>query len=512
MSDASAPAGAKRGPSLRLTFSLALGSLLLISLGGLSFVLLTQARRALENESGARAVSVARSLALHCSDPLAGRDRPALTSMARETADDLSVVYAIVTDEQAIVWGASDPSRVGKVFDPGPGRTLTSTDPIRRTRVDGEGGDSVLEVAVPIELRSGNRRVRLGAVYVGVSQRTIHSAARAATRNALVASAAFVVLGLLIGAGLVTIAVRPVAALVEGAREMGRGNLGYRIRVAGRDELAELAGAMNAMAASLETAAADRAARQRIQQELDLGRTIQGSLIPTRRPDIAGISFGMYYRPALEVGGDYFDFVPLPDGSVALAMADVSGKGLPAALVMTAFRSALRAAAATEASPERLLARLNRLFYGDLQPGTFIAAWIGALDLTRGVLRHATAGSGNTPLLHFRAAEGKVSVVTSKVRCFPIGLGAPAAFEARIRSEELRLSTGDAVLLFTDGVSEAMSADGREFGVERTAAAMARNASLRADELVRAVADEIAAHSAGAEPSDDLAIVALRVS
>lgn len=489
-----------------------LAILLLVSLGGVSLVLLTQERDALDAESRARAESAAQSLALHCGDSLTSHDRPALTTMANETATGPGVLYAIVTDDRGIVWGANDPSRVGKPYDPGPGRTLEPTDSQRIVRGVDESGQPALDVAFPVEFRAGEKRVRIGAVYVGLSQQSIHEAARKATGKAVLAVLVFVLAGLGTGAALVTVAARPVSVLVEGARKIGRGEFGHLVDVPGNDELAELADAMNAMAASLESDAEGRAARERLQQELELARNIQESLIPRQRPDVSGFSFGMHYRPAREVGGDYFDFLSLPNGVIGIVMADVSGKGLPAALVMTAVRSALRAAAAFEGSPDRLLARLNRLFYGDLQPGMFVAAWIGALDPSRAVLRHATAGSGNVPLLHFRATEGRVFSVTPASPCFPLGLGAPSSFEQRVRVEELPLASGDALVLCTDGVSEAMNTDARPYGTERLIAAIAKRASSRAEDLVKALADDVAAYTAGAEPSDDLAIVALRVN
>jgi len=350
---------------------------------------------------------------------------------------------------------------------------------------------------LPVVAKVQEKRVRLGTAYLGLSQASIDAAARAAFTRAALLAVLFVLAGAGLGAYLATVAFRPVSLLVEGARAIGQGELSHRIHVSSRDELGELAGAMNQMAESLTAAQAESASRQRMQQELELASRIQASLIPKKHPTASGFSFGMHYRPAREAGGDYFDFIPVSGGKLLLVMADVSGK-------------ALRAASAYDSAPDRLLSRLNQLFYGDLPPGAFVSAWAGSLDVTRGVLLHASAGAGNTPVLHFHGAEGTVDAVTFDSPCFPVGMGPTDAFEALLRVRELRFSPGDGLVLFTDGVTEAMNPSRNEYGLPKLLEAVKRGCRLGAQEIVRGVADDVARFSEGAEPHDDMALVVVR--
>src|SRR5213078_4031834 len=131
--------------------------------------------------------------------------------------------------------------------------------------------------------------------------------------------------------------------------------------------------------------------RERIEQELRTARAIQHAFLPKDVPTLPGWRFAPYYQPAREVGGDFYDFLPFADGRLGLVIGDVSGKGIPAALVMTATRTMLRTAAQETASPSEVFARANELLYAEIPSKMFVTCFYAVLDTTNGLLIYANA-------------------------------------------------------------------------------------------------------------------------
>src|SRR5215212_11402165 len=201
----------------------------------------------------------------------------------------------------------------------------------------------------------------------------------------------------------------------------------------------------------------EAATRERFEQELEVARLIQQNFLPRELPDLPGWQIAAYYRPAREVGGDFYDVIPLPDGRVAFVVGDVTDKGVPAALVMSATRSVLRASAGRLIEPGAVLERLNEHVCPDMPEKMFVTCLYGVLDPHTGLLRFANAGH-DVP--YVRTAHG---VVELRARGMPLGLMPGMAYEEK----ELVLEPGDSVLLHSDGVVEAHAPDRDMFGFPR---------------------------------------------
>src|ERR671910_814304 len=208
---------------------------------------------------------------------------------------------------------------------------------------------------------------------------------------------------------------------------------------------------------------AEAATRQRFEQELEVAKLIQQNFLPKELPDLPGWQVSAYYRPAREVGGDFYDVIPLPDGRVAFVVGDVTDKGVPAALVMSATRSVLRASAQRLIEPGLVLERVNEHLCPDMPEKMFVTCLYGVLNPESGHLRFANAGHD---LPYVKTAEG---IVELRARGMPLGLMPGMPYEEK----ETTLQPGDSVLLHSDGVVEAHDAHRDMFGFPRLKETMA---------------------------------------
>jgi anti-sigma regulatory factor (Ser/Thr protein kinase) len=197
--------------------------------------------------------------------------------------------------------------------------------------------------------------------------------------------------------------------------------------------------------------------RERIEQELRVARLIQQTLLPKQVPALPGWEIAAQYQPARAVGGDFYDFLELPDGRLVLIIGDVTDKGVPAALVMATTRSILRAAATRLATPGQVLERANDILVDDIPPNMFVTCLYAILDPANGRLHFANAGHD----LPYRRHDGTASEL--RARGMPLGLMPGMAYEEK----EIMLAPGESVLLYTDGLVEAHNTAGAMFGFPR---------------------------------------------
>jgi serine phosphatase RsbU (regulator of sigma subunit) len=191
--------------------------------------------------------------------------------------------------------------------------------------------------------------------------------------------------------------------------------------------------------------------------ELRVAQLIQQQFLPRRLPTLLGWTFAAHYQPAREVGGDFYDVTALPGGLIGLAVGDVAGKGIPAALLMATTHSVLRAEAHRLISPGAVLARVNAQLVHEMPPGMFVTCFYLVLDPLNGRLRYANAGHC---LPYQRTHTG---VVELRARGMPLGLMSGMVYE----EHDTRLAPGDTLLLHSDGLAEAHNEDGEMFGFPR---------------------------------------------
>jgi serine phosphatase RsbU (regulator of sigma subunit) len=286
--------------------------------------------------------------------------------------------------------------------------------------------------------------------------------------------------------------------------------LTYAASALGRDEydpamLAELTrqpGEVATFARAFASMAAELEAKQRRRDEMQAAATIQNSILPrplTHEGALAAVDLHAEMHPAREIGGDFYDFFLLDDDRLALTVADVSGKGIPAALFMAVSRTVLRGGERGDEMAEQMESA-NRLLAAENVAAMFVTAFHGVLDLASGALRYCNAG--HNPPYVLRAAGGRE---TLKATGIPFGVDEDMPY----RVAETRLFPGDTLFLFSDGITEAFNPDAEEFGNARLEAALD---AARGKDAATLVADVLAATAAfvdGAEQSDDITALAL---
>ena len=236
-----------------------------------------------------------------------------------------------------------------------------------------------------------------------------------------------------------------------------------------------------------------------IRNELEIARRIQTSILPESMPELSGMQIAAQYVPMSQVAGDFYDFLVLDDRRMGVLIADVSGHGVPAALVASMVKIAIAAQAEHAHDPGKVMAGLNSVLFGKLQ-GQFVTAAYLFLDLEAGTGRYSAAG--HPPLLHYRAAVQSIDDVVENGLI--LGVMPLASYETKA----LELGSGDRFLLYTDGVLEA-DQQGEEFGAARVKQVFSQ--TLSADELCAALSKEIRTWSRGVA-SDDITIVALEIA
>jgi sigma-B regulation protein RsbU (phosphoserine phosphatase) len=258
---------------------------------------------------------------------------------------------------------------------------------------------------------------------------------------------------------------------------------------------------MTIMSARLRRRTEGEVMRRALERELAIGRKMQLLLLPQSTPQIPGWQFAAYYESAWQVGGDFYDFIRLEDDPhrLCLVIADVTGQGVPAALYMAVARTLIRAETGRGHSAANVLQRVNELILSDNRSPLFLSALYAVLDVNTGVLRYASAG--HNPPFCLRRASGDVEELPAQ------GYLLGAFSDVSFSEEETVLAVGDALVLYTDGVSEARDAERRFFGEERLKTAVAAAGDCSAEEIVQAIVTAVDSFTASMAQADDLTVV-----
>ena len=324
-----------------------------------------------------------------------------------------------------------------------------------------------------------------------------------------------------------------VHELATGTEHVRRGDFAHRISVDSHDQLGDLADSFNSMTASVEDLLHEKAEKERLEQELRIARQIQMSLLPQQPLRLEGLSVTAHCEPAREVGGDYYDYLPLGDRRVGIIIADVSGKGTSAALYMAELKGLMLSLSQLHASPRELLISANRIIAQHLDARSFITMTYAVVDMCARTLTYARAG--HCPLIYLPGSGGRgqgaggrrmqadgdggVQVVAARRAQIQVPDGLVLGlkidggerFENLLEEVTLPLAAGDVVLLFTDGATEAMNAAGEPFGEERLAEIIEEHGDLPFEELRERILREIRAFVGDTGLHDDLTLVLLKV-
>ncbi len=298
----------------------------------------------------------------------------------------------------------------------------------------------------------------------------------------------------------------PIMTLIDGAKAIGHGKIDHCVQLHTEDEFEDLANAFNRMTsdlkdqmAKLERTTADK---EGLLKELEIARNIQQRLLPANPPDISGVEIAANNIPAREVGGDFYDFIPVDETHWGLVIADVSGKGMPAAMFMGLSRTIVRASTTGNLSPASAITQANELICRDSTSGMFVTLFYAMIDPFKRI-RYVNAGH-NPPLL-FRAGMDQPIPLKTK----GIALGVKQGINLHELQE--KLESGDLLVLYTDGVTEAVNDRGEAYGTGRLMEVVQENRNEKSGEVLEAIQKDVIAFAGHQPQFDDITMVIVRV-
>jgi serine phosphatase RsbU (regulator of sigma subunit) len=301
---------------------------------------------------------------------------------------------------------------------------------------------------------------------------------------------------------------RSVHALSLGTERVRHGDFAHAIPVRSRDQLGELAESFNTMTRDIQQLLLESADKQRLEEELRIARQIQMSLLPQATVTVPGVRVAALCLPAAEVGGDYYDLLPLSATRMGVLVADVSGKGTSAALYMAELKGLVLSLSRIYDSPARLLGEANRILAANMDARSFITMTYAVVDTAARRLRFARAG--HNPIIHLDRRSGRTHVLAT--RGMGLGLDPGERFEQVLEEAEVPLVSGDVFVFFTDGLSEAMNERAELFGEGRLREVIERTDLLGTEQIKEAILAGIRSFVGGAAPHDDMTLVVLEVA
>jgi sigma-B regulation protein RsbU (phosphoserine phosphatase) len=307
---------------------------------------------------------------------------------------------------------------------------------------------------------------------------------------------------IVVGASMTRTITGAVHDLYTGTQKVKAGDFSHRIAVRGGDQLAELSLEFNRMTENLQRLIVVEKERERLQSELVIARDVQSRLFPKAALSLPTVQLSGVCYPALQVSGDYYDFLALEDSSLAMAIGDVAGKGMPAALLMATIQSAMRShlARAGQKSPAEIVSLLNRQIYASTAPEKYATFFFGLYDDRAGMLTYTNAGHLQ-PILVRDGATQKLEVTGTVVGAFP-----SACYE----QQQIALRSGDLLVAYTDGITEPEDAYGEMFGEERLIDVLIKHQSAEPNEIVARAMEAVLEWTGSPELQDDMTMLITR--
>lgn len=250
------------------------------------------------------------------------------------------------------------------------------------------------------------------------------------------------------------------------------------------------------------------ASENRIKQELQIARKVQQSFLPLKTPNVPGLDVYAICKPAFETGGDYYDFIELDDKKLAIAIGDVSGKGIQAAFYMTFTKGVLYALCDDYTSSVDVMCRTNKIFRKNAAKGTFISLIFGIFDEAKSIFRFSRAG--HNPLIYFNKKDQKLHIY--KPEGIAIGMADMSKFSRHISEQSVKMEDGDILIFYTDGMVEAVNRENELFGEERLYALIRKYHDLPSRQLVEKIEEYLAEFVNGTDQHDDMTIIVVKKS
>ncbi len=428
--------------------------------------------------------------------------------LSKLVARSNEVAYVRLVDATGNIRASGQIDEVFQPYQAPAGKLLLEDGAISWSR-HRQGDQDVRDVAVAVTVEGeAGRSFEIGRLHLGVYEDAVSAAIRdTRLQTSLLLLATFAV-GLVLVIGLVQVFVRPIQVLTDGVRAIGDGNLEGKLDIRGPAEIGAIAGVFNEITEKFRKAQTSILEQEKMQKEIEVAKQIQQSLLPRRRPQISGYDIAPLYQAAAEVGGDYYDFVQVDDDTIGVVVADVSGKGVPGSLVMTMIRTALRMEARGNRNASDVMSKMNAFVTDDMKKGMFVTMFYVILDSKNRVISYASAG--HNPMILYRHETRETFFLNP--RGFPVGISLPdeSLFRRSISVEKVRLKKDDMLVIYTDGVTEAMNERREQYGEERLLDMVKTHGYLSPEEFIAKLDLDIKRFTLDYPQSDDITVVAVK--
>ena len=306
--------------------------------------------------------------------------------------------------------------------------------------------------------------------------------------------------------------VTPILKITDRVRRFSSGDFETELPLEGADEFFEISRALNDMTTRLSRDRKNVIERERMAKEIEVASQIQKTLLPQVLPEIQGLEVDAFYRAASLVGGDLYDIFRTGEDKYCLVVADVSGKGVPASLVMSMLRTVIQIYAFDAVSARDTLLRVNEYLIRNMPPGMFITVLLAIYDSADRNMKIVSAG--HNPMLLYKADTGELLKVNPSGMPLGVDIALNKGFSDGLQEITVDLQSGDLFLMYTDGITEAVNRDREQFGMERLTRCLSEKLTeasrIPVAEISRAIVGEIDAFSGFSKQADDVTFIVCR--
>jgi len=412
----------------------------------------------------------------------------------------------VLTDSSGIILAHSeDILNLRKPYIPPSYIDVQMLDITQRYNVSGSQKNYIV---VPIKV--GDRV--LGKAFVIYSSAPIYKKLTDARMHFLILTGVMLLIGVLGIYLLSNYFVKPIVRITHRVRQFTSGDLETELPLEGADEFFEISRALNDMMTRLSRDRKNIVAREKMAKEIEVASQIQKTLLPRKLPHLPGLEVDTFYRAASMVGGDLYDIFEIGSDRYCMVVADVSGKGVPASLVMSMIRTVIRIKSENAVSAKETLILVNDYMAKNIPPGMFITVFLAIYDTSQRKFNFVSAG--HNPMLLFRHLTGKLSQInpTGMPLGFPVTLD--QTFEESLEEVSLELDEGDVFFIYTDGITEATDREGNQYGMEPLSKFMYGQLNHqypeRISDLSRAIVEEIDNYAGFMKQTDDITFILAR--
>ncbi len=448
--------------TLRVKFSVWTFLIVLVIVGGAYYYIDNQTARQLQGHLDETVFSLANTISDQAAGYVINRRSDVefdelIVSAVRSNAEILKRV--VLTDSAGTILAHSDDiHNIRKPYSVPPEFRSAPVGQPYRVR---ENGNKRSYLRLPIH--TGDHQ--LGMVHVLYASEHLQERLADARAKILIFTLVLLVVGIVGIYVLSSYFVDPIVRITQRVRRFASGDLQTELPLEGAEEFYEISRAFNELMTRVSQDRENTVAREKMVKEIEVASQIQKTLMPTRLPELPGLEIDTFYRAAQVVGGDLYDIFEIDPGCYCLAVADVSGKGVPASLVMSMLRTVIKIQAPQSRSSRRTLILVQEYLKDNIPPGMFITIMLAVYDSARRRMNFVSAG--HNPMLFFHAATGEVEAINPPGMPMGVPSTIDTTFEERLEQHELDLEEGDLFFMFTDGVTEAVSRDGQYYGMDR---------------------------------------------